>query len=67
MIPSAHAPGPLTRPPARTTAVSFANPRAMFGVVDNPKLVPAMTDADMRPRRVMDALAEPAERIGRAS
>ena len=39
------------------TAVSFANPRAMFGVVDNPKLVPVMNDADDRLRRAMHALS----------
>ncbi len=37
-------------------AVSIANPSAMFGVVDNPKLEPVMAEADEKLRRVLAAL-----------
>lgn len=38
------------------TAVSIANPQAMFGLVDNPGLKPVVAEADARLNRVVDAL-----------
>jgi len=36
--------------------VSIADPRAMFSLVNNPRLVPIMEDADQRLRRVIASL-----------
>jgi uncharacterized protein (DUF302 family) len=36
--------------------VSIADPRAMFALVDNPRLTPVVDDAERRLRRVMTAL-----------
>lgn len=40
----------------RGVVVSVANPRAMFGLVPNPKLQPVVSDVDKRLRRVLQQL-----------
>lgn len=39
------------------SVVSIANPRIMFGLVDNPNLEPVVNQADERLRRVLDTLS----------
>lgn len=43
--------------PEGEVVVSIADPRAMFGMVDNPQLAPIVDDAERRLRRVMRTLA----------
>lgn len=38
------------------SVVSIANPRTMFGLVDNPNLEPVVNQADERLRRVLDTV-----------